>query len=89
MKIKSTANPFSTGGGGLVFEIKVQAGLLAMLLIRGYAPAFDSSVVEELHLQAEHFGYETDNALVICSDGGWRGTPTQTTLVSEASVRIH
>lgn len=39
-----------------------------MLLIHGYVPAFDSSVVEELHLQAEHLGYRTDDALVVCSD---------------------
>jgi len=68
MKTEHTASPFSTGGGGTIFEIKVQASLLAMLLVRGYAPAFDSSVVEELHLQAEHFGYRTDDALVVCSD---------------------
>lgn len=59
------SNPFSTGGGGTVFELKVSAGLLSTLLVKGFAPGYESAVVEELHLQSEHKGYKTDDALVI------------------------
>lgn len=59
-------SPFSTGGGGTIFELKVQAGLLATLLVNGHVPSFDNAIVQELHLQSEHLGYKTDDALLIC-----------------------
>ena len=57
---------FATGGGGTVFELKVQASILVTLVVHGYAPIFKNSRVTELHLQAEHFGFSTDDALVVC-----------------------
>lgn len=61
-------NPFSTGGGGSVFELKVDAGLLSLLLVGGQIPAVEDVRFGELHLQAEHLGYKTDDAVVIGSD---------------------
>jgi len=58
------ASPFSTGGGGTVFELKVQASLVAALLVRAHLPGFDATVVREAHLQSEHLGYQTDDALL-------------------------
>jgi hypothetical protein len=57
-------SPFSTGGGGTVFELKVQASLVAALLVRSYLPGFDATVVREVHLQSEYRGYQTDDALL-------------------------
>jgi hypothetical protein len=65
---QQTANPFSTGGGGTVFELKVQAGLLATLLVRGHIPLFQNATLCELHLQAEHLDYETDDAVLVAKD---------------------
>jgi hypothetical protein len=62
------SSPFSTGHGGAVFEMKVQAGLLATLLVRGHVPIFNNALLQELHLQAEHLGYETDDAYVVALD---------------------
>jgi hypothetical protein len=61
-------SPFSTGGGGTVFELKVQASLVAALLVRGHLPGLDATVVREVHLQSEHRGYKTDDALLIGID---------------------
>jgi len=68
MEAESSASPFSTGGGGTVFEMKVQAGLLAVLLVHGHVPLFENAPIHELHLQAERLGYETDDALVVALD---------------------
>lgn len=65
---RQIASPFSTGGGGTVFEMKVQASLLAALLVRGHVPGIENAVARELHLQTEHRGYQTDDALVIATD---------------------
>lgn len=51
------ANPFSMGGGGTVFELKIQTSLLATLLVRGHVPLFENATLHELHLQAEHLEY--------------------------------
>lgn len=56
-----------------MFEVKIQASLLASLLVRAHAPGFDSATISELHLQAEHFDYATDDAVVIAS-----GAPGET-----------
>ena len=68
------ASPFSTGGGGTVFELKVQTGLLVTRLVKGHAPSFENAILQELHLQAEHLDYETDDALLlsISNDGQQR-----------------
>jgi len=66
------STPFSSGGGGHVFENKVQAGLLATLLVRGYTPVFEDALIEELHLQCEHKGFRTDDALVVGADRAGR-----------------
>lgn len=67
-KTISITSPFSTGGGGSVFELKVQAGLLAVLLVRGHVPLFENAALRELHLQAEHLDYETDDAVVMAQN---------------------
>lgn len=66
------ASSFSTGGGGPLFEIKVQASLLATLLVRGHVQIFQDAAMQELHLQAEHLGFNTDDALVIALDTNGR-----------------
>ncbi len=62
------ASSFSTGGGGTVFELKVQTGLLATLLVQGHIPGFENATLRELHLQAGHLGYEKDDALLVALD---------------------
>ena len=68
--LNTPANPFSTGAGGSVFELKVQSGLLTTLLVRGIVPCVEMGRVTEVHLQSGHKEFETDDALVFASDAG-------------------
>lgn len=61
-------NPFSTGGGGVTFEIQVQASFLALLLIKGRIPCFPSAQIDTLHLQAGHLGFHTDDVVAEATD---------------------
>lgn len=61
----SATNPVSSGGGGTIFEQHVDALFLALLLVRAPLPVLKDCQVEEVHLQAEHLGWATDDALVV------------------------
>lgn len=61
----STTSPFSTGGGGTFFEQHVDALFLALLLVRAPLPVLKDCQVEEIHVQAEHLGWKTDDVLVV------------------------
>lgn len=61
----STASPVSTGGGGTFFEQHVDALFLGLLLVRAPLPVLKDCQVEEVHLQAEHLGWKTDDVVVV------------------------
>ncbi|WP_019594344.1 hypothetical protein [Thioalkalivibrio sp. ALM2T] len=63
----SATSPVSTGGGGAVFEQNVGALFLALLLVRAPLPVLKDCQVEEVHLQAEHLGWNTDDVLVVAT----------------------
>ncbi len=65
MSPPSATSPVSTGGGGTFFEQHVDALFLALLLVRAPLPILKDCQVEEVHLQAEHLGWETDDVLVV------------------------
>src|SRR5680860_639247 len=58
-------SPVSSGGGGAFFEQHVDALLLALLLVRAPLPVLKDSQVEEVQLQAEHLGWQTDDVVVV------------------------
>lgn len=68
------SSPASTGGAGTFFEQYVGAYWLAQLLVRGFPPILRDCVVVEVHLQTEHFGWHTDDFLIVGQDasGGRR-----------------
>lgn len=61
----SATSPVSTGGGGTIFEQHVDALFLALLLVRAPLPILKDCQAVEVHLQAEHLGWETDDVLVV------------------------
>lgn len=63
-KLKQLSSPFSTGGGGNNYERHVQALFLLSLLVDGFAPVTDCPITE-LHFQAKHLGYNTDDLVAI------------------------
>ncbi len=62
--ISHISNPFSTGGGGLFFEAKVQASFVLHLLIGGRIPCLASGRIHSIRLQAKQAGFNTDDIVV-------------------------
>jgi energy-coupling factor transporter ATP-binding protein EcfA2 len=69
MNTRRVSSPASTGGAGTIFEQHVGAYLLAQLLVRGIPPILHDCTVAEVHFQTEHFGWHTDDFLVIGQNG--------------------
>ena len=58
------SNPFSTGGGGLNFETRVQAAFAVLMLTGGPAPCFPSYQTVKLNLQGRYAGFNTDDLIL-------------------------
>lgn len=63
-KPKKLSNPFSTGGGGVNFETRVQASFAVLMLAGGASPCTRTWPIRAIHLQAKHIGIETDDIVV-------------------------
>lgn len=61
---KQLSNPFSTGGGGSVFESHVQASFVALMLTGGFAPCLPCWPIKKIKLQGKYAGYDTDDLIV-------------------------
>jgi hypothetical protein len=59
------SSPLSTGGAGERFEQYVGAHALALLLVRSTPPILLDSVVTEVRFQTRHFGWNTDDILLV------------------------
>lgn len=61
---KQLSNSFSTGGGGVIFETRVQAAFVALMLSGGVCPCLPYPwPIAKVALQARHLDYETDDAV--------------------------
>jgi hypothetical protein len=69
---KQLSNAFSTGGGGVNFETRVQAAFVTLMLCGGVAPAMPPWPISKIKLQGKHAGFETDDfiAFVVAPGGG-------------------
>ncbi|MCG8313997.1 MAG: hypothetical protein MI976_12345, partial [Pseudomonadales bacterium] len=67
---KQQSSPFSTGGGGINFENKVQASFLVLMLTRSFSPCLPTWPVISLQLQARHKNYNIDDFIVNVQDAG-------------------
>jgi hypothetical protein len=66
--LKKQSNPFSTGGGGVNFETRVQASFAVSLLTESYVPCLSQDMrVEELRFQNKFNGSNTDDLIIIAS----------------------
>lgn len=61
---KQLSNPFSTGGGGVIFETRVQATFVALMLTGGYAPCLPTWPIRKIKLQGKIEGYDTEDLIV-------------------------
>lgn len=61
---KHLSNPFSTGGGGVNFEVQVQASFVALMLAEGFAPCLPCRPIRKIKLQGRYAGFDTDDLIV-------------------------
>ena len=69
-KGKSLSNPFSTGGGGILFESHVQASFVVLMLAGGFAPCLPCWPITKIKLQGKFAGYETDDLIIFIEQPG-------------------
>lgn len=62
-------SPIATGGGGEHFEQHVDAFALGLLLVGVSPPVLTNTSVVEVHLQTRHFGWRTDDLLLVGETG--------------------
>jgi len=62
--INKLSNPFSTGGGGINFETRVQACFVTLMLSGGFAPCLPQWPIKKIKLQGKYVGYDTDDAII-------------------------
>lgn len=61
---KQQSNPFSTGGGGINFETRVQSAFTVLMLSGGVPPCLPSFQIIKLKLQGRYAGFNTDDFVV-------------------------
>lgn len=67
--LKEQSNPFSTGGGGVNFETRIQASFILALLAGISIPGLPvSTKARELKFQAKYDGAKTDDFVVIADN---------------------
>lgn len=64
-KSKQLSNPFSTGGGGHLFEAHVQASFVALMLTGSHAPCLPCWPIVEIQLQGKRDGFDTNDLVVV------------------------
>lgn len=69
LNVKQQSNPFSTGGGGVNFETRVQAAFAISLLTQSCVPCLSSDMrAKELKFQNKYEGVNTDDFVLVASD---------------------
>jgi hypothetical protein len=61
---KQQSNPFSTGGGGVIFETRVQAAFTLLMLTRKFSPCLPNFPITKIILQAHYAGFNTDDFII-------------------------
>lgn len=63
------SSPDATGGAGTFFEQHVDTTFLALLLVQGIPPVLTDCRLEEVHFQTAHWGWNTDDVLLVGLNG--------------------
>lgn len=64
ISIGQISNTFSSGGGGVHYEVHVQAMFLILLMTGGPAPGLPMYPIQSISMQTRSFGYYTDDILI-------------------------
>lgn len=66
---KAQSNPFSTGGGGVNFETKVQASFVIAMLTESIVPCLPQNMrITQIQFQSKYNGNDTDDVVLIAND---------------------
>ncbi|WP_228200090.1 P-loop NTPase family protein [Acinetobacter baumannii] len=69
LDLKKQSNPFSTGGGGVNFETRIQASFAIALLTQSCVPCLSQTMrAKELKFQNKYDGSNTDDFVLVASD---------------------
>lgn len=69
LDLKKQSNPFSTGGGGVNFETRIQASFAIALLTQSCVPCLSQMMrAKELKFQNKYDGSNTDDFVLVASD---------------------
>ena len=63
------SNPFSTGGGGVNYEINVQTYFVASMILGWKIMNIKADKVEKIKLQGRYAGYDTDDCIIFGDNG--------------------
>lgn len=66
--LKNISNPYSTGGGGLLFENHVQSSFVVIMLSGGIIPCLPGKVINKIKLQCKYEGFNTDDLVAFTTD---------------------
>lgn len=67
--VKKQSNPFSTGGGGVNFETRVQAAFALSLLTKSCVPCLSQHMrAKEIKFQNKYDGVNTDDFVLVATD---------------------
>ena len=63
------SNPFSTGGGGVNYEVDVQTYFVASMLLGWKILDLKADRIEKIKLQGRYEGYDTDDCIIFGDNG--------------------
>ncbi len=61
---KELSNPYSTSGGGVHFENRVQASFVVLMLTGGFSPCLPTWPINEIKLQGKYLNFDTDDLII-------------------------
>lgn len=61
---KELSNAYSTGGGGVHFENRVQASFVVLMLTGGFSPCLPTWPITEVKLQGKYQNFDTDDLII-------------------------
>ncbi len=85
--LKKQSNPFSTGGGGVNFETRVQAAFIVSLLTQSSVPCLtQNTTAKEIKFQNKYDGSNTDDFVLLASDKESNGSKLFAQIKHEISI---
>lgn len=80
VSLKKLSNPYSTGGGGIVFENHIQTAFVIIMLAGGFLPCLPGKKIKHIKLQCRNIGFFTDDIVAYTVD---KSTSTECKLLAQ------